>query len=355
MEQDKDTFAKRTAQWLKRTVRWPDKPLQRADYEPGLLVLARAFTVGVAYVSASPIPGLTSSFVAIFTSLLPFDMIVASARPPISVDEWNGLVAMVRPRIVATAITLLKGVAIGAIMGIGVVLGLSHQLGAVFTAGLSYIWALSTRHNISTYVALLSGLALFDRLAHLDAVETVRVLQEIATAILSSGGGTFMALIAGWIVGLLTGSVTRVVLSKPYRSLRSSAYDLPMEMRPFNEVLHIGENSFILTGTVEADASLAGLSLAESRLRQRFGATVLAVNRNGDEIVMPKGDLVLAVGDELTLLTPREHSPDVYAQLHGPDRDGAARPSERAGETASAAEGSRGDDPTGSAAEKSGP
>lgn len=301
------------------------KRLQRTQYEPTLLVIARAFTVGVAYVSASPIPGLTSSFVAIFTSLLPFDMIIASARPPVRFSEWNALVMMLRPRIVATAITLLKGVAIGAVMGIAVVLGFPHTLGAVFTTGLSFIWAQSTRNNISTYVALLSGLALFVRLAALDGVETVRILHEIATAIISSGGGTFLGLIAGWAVGLVTGSVTRLLLSKPYRSLRSAAYDLPMEMRPFNEVLHIGENSFIVAATVAEGAPIAHVALADSRLREQWRTTVLAVKRGADELVMPKGDVVLLPGDELTLLTDQDHSPLMYAQFRAPERadDGA--------------------------------
>lgn len=293
----------------------PLKRLQRTRYEPTLLIIARAFTVGVAYVSASPIPGLTSSFVAIFTSLLPFDMIVASARPPLRVGEWNDLITMLRPRIVATAITLLKGVAVGAVMGIAVVLGFSPTLGAVFTTGLAYIWALSTRNNISTYVALLSGLALFVRLAELEAVETMRILQEIVTAIISSGGGTFLALIAGWAVGLVIGSVTRLLLSKPYRSLRSSAYDLPLEMRPFNEVMHIGENSFIVAATVEEGAPLAYTALANSRLREQWRTTVLAVKRGAEEFVMPRGEVVLMPGDELTLLTDRDHSPLMYDQF----------------------------------------
>lgn len=301
------------------------KRFQRTQYEPTLLIIARAFTVGVAYVSASPIPGLTSSFVAIFTSLLPFDMIVASARPPVSFQEWHALVTTLRPRIVATAITLLKGVVLGALFGISAVVGFPRTLGAVFTTGLGFIWAQSTRHNISTYVALLSGLALFDKLSQLDAVETVRILQEIVTAIISSGGGTFLALIAGWIVGLVTGSVTRLLLSKPYRSLRSAAYDLPMEMRPFNEVLHIGQNSIIVAVTVAKGAPLSDVPLADSRLREQFRTTVLAVKRGDDELVMPKGDVVLLPGDELTLLTDRDHSPSMYEQFRGPDGDVAMR------------------------------
>lgn len=305
----------RIKQWINR----PFTRFRRTDYEPALLVLARAFTVGVAYVSASPIPGLTSSFVAIFTSLLPFDMIVASGRPPVRWGEWNSLIVVLRPRIIATAITLLKGVAVGGVMGVAVILGMSHQLGAVFTTGLSYIWALSTRNNISTFVALMAGLSLFERLAALDVVQTVQVLRVIVTAIIASGGGTLLALVAGWAVGLVTGSVTRLLLSKPYRSLRSSAYDLPMEMRPFNEVLHIGKSNFIVTVKVEPDAPLAHTTLSQSRLGERWGTTVLAVKRGKDEFVMPTGEATLLPGDELTLLTPRDESSDVYVQFRRAD------------------------------------
>lgn len=290
--------------------------LDRAKYERVFLTLARAVTVGAAYVFVSPIPGLTSSFVAIFTSLLPFDLIVASARPIVtSWQDVETIVEALKPRIVSTAITLVKGIAVGAGMGLLTILGLPAVVGAVLTSGLAYIWALNTRHNISTYVSILSGLALFERFATLDVVETVSILRESLNVIVVTGGGTFTGLIAGWVVGLCTGTVTRLFLSRPYRSVRSAAYDLPLEMRPFNEVLHVGEKSLVVSAEVEEGAPMAHRTLAESGLREEWHTSVLSVKRGEEEIVMPKGPFTLLPGDHLLLLTERDVSGELYEQF----------------------------------------
>ncbi len=178
------------------------KRFPREQYERALLTLARAVTVGVSYVSAVPIPGLTSSFVAIFTSLLPFDIMVASTHPPLRLADWKHFFLVLWPRVVSTAITLLKGVAVGAVLGIAGLLGLPFVIGAVLTSGLAYVWASSTRHNISTYVALIGGLSLFERLASLEVVETWTVIREIATTIVSAGGGRCW----GWLWAGASGS-----------------------------------------------------------------------------------------------------------------------------------------------------
>src|SRR5690606_22084986 len=145
---------------------------ERERFDRGLLLLAKAVAVGMAYVSAVPIPGLTSSFVAIFGSLLPFDIMVASTRPPVRPADWKYFFLVLWPRVVSTAVTLLKGVAVGGGFGILGAVGLPFSVGAVLTSGLAYVWASRTRHNISTYVALIGALSLFERLSNLEAVET---------------------------------------------------------------------------------------------------------------------------------------------------------------------------------------
>ncbi len=292
--------------------------LQRDQYERRLLALARALTIGAAYVSAIPITGLTSSFVAIFTSLLPFDLIVASARPPVGPAEWKHLLSVLRPRILSTANTLVQGVALGAVFGVLAVLGLPRPVGAVLTAGLSYTWAFNTPHVISPYVALISGLALYERLAALEAVQTVRIAGEIGHVIVTFGSGTFLALIAGWGVGLVTGSVTRLFLSRPYRSLRSSAYEPPIEKRPFNEVLRVGEQAALVTLRVEEGAPVAHRTLAETNLREKWHTTVLLIRRGPEEQALPKGSALLLPGDELLLITARDQLGKLYEQFRPP-------------------------------------
>lgn len=310
----------------------------RDRYERLLLTLARAVTVGAAYVSTSSIPGLTSSFVAVFVSLLPFDIIVASASPPIRSGDWTRLIAVLRPRVWSTAHTLLKGVAVGAVFGILTWFGLPYAVGAVLTTGLAYVWAVSTRHLITTFVALFAGLALFERLADLQAVETVRVVLEMLSVIVTSAGGTFLGLLAGWCVGIVTGSVTRLFLSRPYRSLQSAAYELPMEMRPFREVLPMGENTFLGTVVVEEGSPVSHRTLAESKLREHWGATVLFLKRRGEERVMPPGSLVLLPGDELVLLVDRDRVPSLHEQFKAPGVSGSPRAGAGSGKAASAHE-----------------
>lgn len=291
---------------------------QREKIERRFLALARAVTVGAAFVCASPIPGLTSSFVAIFTSLLPFDSIVASARPPVTPQEWRHLIDVLRPRILSTASTLIQGVVVGAAFGVLAVLGLPYAVGAVLTSGLAYVWAFNTPHVISTYVALISGLAIFERLAMLDTVYTASIAREIAGVIASSGSGTFLALIAGWGVGIASGSATRLLLSRPYRSLRSAAYDPPLMNKPFNEVLRVGESALLVSLRVEEGAPIAFHSLADSRLKEEWSATVLMIRRGQEEIVLPAGGAVVLPGDELLLLAGKEQVADLTRRFQTP-------------------------------------
>jgi len=281
-------------------------------------MLARAITVGAAYVVVSPIPGLTSSFVAIFTALLPFDIFVALASPLVRLRDWEQFLVVLKPRVLSTASTLAKGIVVGAFFGILTLFGFPIVLGAVFTAGLAYVWALETRHAISTYVSIISGLALFERLSGLEVIETAQIVSETAFAIALSVGGTFTALIAGWGVGLVGGSVTRIFLSRPYRSIRSSAYELPLAMRPLREVIHVGEKSVVASAKVEEGALLAHRTLAESGLRETWGTTILSIKRKGDEVVMPKGDATLLPGDQVMLITESEHASSVFDQFKAP-------------------------------------
>lgn len=301
--------------YFERFVRDKSFRFSREKYELALLTLARAVTVGASYVSAAPIPGLTSSFVAIFTSLLPFDIMVAAERPPIRWDDLKRFFLVLWPRVVSTAITLLKGVAVGTVFGIASVLGLPFSVGAVLTSGLAYVWASQTRHNISTYVALIAGLGLFDRLSSLEVVETLVVVQEIVRSIVVSGGGTLLGLASGWVVGFITGSVTRLLLSRPYRSLRSAAYDPPMEARPFRELMRVSGRTVLASATIEEGAPASHKLLAECRLRDEWQTTVLSVKRGDEEFVMPRGTLVLMPGDELVLLSDRDHLPLVQEQF----------------------------------------
>lgn len=62
-------------------------------------------------------------------------------------------------------------------------------------------------------------------------------------------------------------------------------------------------------------AAIAGRTLAEAELRQRYGVTVLAVCRGTYTIPNPDGDVQLLPGDELILIGPSERLDDVAEAL----------------------------------------
>ncbi len=67
----------------------------------------------------------------------------------------------------------------------------------------------------------------------------------------------------------------------------------------------------LMTHTLRLGPSspLAGVSIAESGLRDEHGVTVLAVTREGESIGNPKGDTVLEAGDVLFVIGPEDWDP----------------------------------------------
>jgi TrkA domain protein len=72
---------------------------------------------------------------------------------------------------------------------------------------------------------------------------------------------------------------------------------------------------------VEAASPLAGQTLAETDLRQRTGASVIAIQRDSETIPNPGPDERIEDGDILVLLGTREEQSAVEA-LVAPDDDG---------------------------------
>jgi len=58
--------------------------------------------------------------------------------------------------------------------------------------------------------------------------------------------------------------------------------------------------------TIREDAEVAGTSLSESDVRQRYGVAVLAVRSGGSWVVAPRGDANLGAGDDLFVTGPRD-------------------------------------------------
>lgn len=68
------------------------------------------------------------------------------------------------------------------------------------------------------------------------------------------------------------------------------------------------------------EAPVVGKSLAEIDFRARTGATVLAVYRQGEEMVSPQPRTIIQEGDVLLIVGPQESKQEVYKLLKEPDR-----------------------------------
>jgi len=274
------------------------------DKWPILLIrLGQAVTVGLAYYFVVGIPGLTSSFVAIFVALLPFDLIVAMPSISFGLRHWRQFIRVLLPRITGTAFVLMMGLAFGLAFGLGVRFGFPAPLAGVLLVGLSYTLATRIRGNISSYVAVVGGLTVFERLLanHLGSGNLV---DQMAPVVLTIAVGTFAALLAGWVVGLVMGLITRSLLPRGYKTLRSFAYELPLEMQPFREVLKMETDLALAEVNVAASCPLVDRSLRDLRLREAYKTNVLAIHRAGRDIVVPGGEEVIKPGDMVLLLVP---------------------------------------------------
>ncbi|MFB5065627.1 MAG: cation:proton antiporter regulatory subunit [Candidatus Wallacebacter cryptica] len=292
------------------------KKKKRQSWNVCLIVVMRALTVGLAYFLIIDMPGLTSSFVAIFVGLLAFDLIVAMPKFSLRPKHWRELVTLLLPRITGTTITLARGLIIGAVVGGLAQLGLPVFLGGVLTIGLAYNMAERVKGNISTYVGMLAGLTVYDQIIRIPQLSPT-LLMDMGGTILQVVYTTFTALFVGWACGVVTGVFTRLILPRGYKTVRSSAYDPPLSMQSIKSVLHVDETTSLMRVEVTEFSPLAHKTLAESGLRENYQATVFAIYRKEKDIVGPKGQEQLLPGDTLVLIMPTEQSEAVVKLVRG--------------------------------------
>ncbi|NMB11307.1 MAG: hypothetical protein GX977_03375 [Firmicutes bacterium] len=283
------------------TGRWPVR----------LIRLSRALTVGLAYYSVMGIPDLPSSFVAISVTLLMFDLMISLEQTRGGWDAWKEAVRIVIPSVAGTALTLAYGLIIGGVFAVLVHLGLPVFLGAILTVGLSYSLTESIPGRTSRSVGIVGGLAVFHRTYKLAA--SAEFFPEVGPVIVSTIYGTLAALVMGWAIGIVLGGLTRLLLPRGYRSVKSSAYELPLELRPVQDVLHLDEDYVVATMHVSQDAPVAGYSLDALDLRQRYEAMVLRIDREGTKISLPTGEEELRGGDGLLVCLPELRRAEIEA------------------------------------------
>jgi voltage-gated potassium channel len=86
----------------------------------------------------------------------------------------------------------------------------------------------------------------------------------------------------------------------------------------FETALHSGDKSLNIGDVMLAEGGAGGRTLADLQLPRATGATVLAVLRRGDEVVLPRGDLLLGTGDHVLALGTQEQLDRLEVLLGAP-------------------------------------
>ncbi|HHW72169.1 MAG TPA: hypothetical protein GX393_02930 [Firmicutes bacterium] len=280
------------------------------------IMAMRAMVVGTAYFLVRDLPGLTSSFVAVFVGFLSFDLIVAMPKFSIRLRHLKDLFVVVLPRLSATAMALGGGLLVGAVFGGLTKIGLPVLPGAILTVGVSYSIASEIRGNISSYVGLVSAVEMFDRIRLIDAF-TGELLQDIAGVAGQLVYSTFLALLMGWVVGIVIGVVTRLFLPRGFRSVKSAAYAQPLWMRSFKDVTQFGDDKVLLQIQLSEESPLVYHSLAEVGLGRDLGVQVISIIRSPNEIISPRGADVLLPLDQLVVVAPSNQAQNLIQLTKG--------------------------------------
>lgn len=276
----------------------------------------RSIMVGLAYYMVRELPGLTSSFVAIFVGFLAFDLIVSLSKFSLHFKHLKDLFLLVLPRISGTSLSLGTGLLLGIIFGGLTKVGLPVLIGAVFTLGLSYSLSAEFKGNISNYVGMIAGIELFDQIRRLEYWGE-EWLQELAGPAGRMIYSTFLALLIGWCIGIIIGSLTRLFLPRGYRTIKSNAYNQPLWMRSFQDVTKLGGNRVLLQVELSAESPLANYSLAESKLGSELGIHVLSIIRPPHEVLSPRGSDILLPMDQLVVVLPSEQVKTLISLMKG--------------------------------------
>lgn len=280
------------------------------------ILTARAIVVGVAYYLVREIPGLPSSFVAVFAGFLAFDIIVAMPKFSLRIKHWVQMIVVLLPRLSATALALSAGLGLGGLFGALTKIGLPVVAGAVLSLGLAYSAAERIKANISSYVGMISAIALFDQIVRLESLSETW-WYDLGGPILQMVYGTFVGLVMGWFVGVCVGVITRLFLPRGYRSVRSSAYERPLWMRSFRDVTRFGDDMVVMQVEVGDGAPIAYRTLAELQLASIYGIRVLSIFRTPEEVISPRGEDVILPTDQLTVVLPAEQAGIILSLVKG--------------------------------------
>jgi TrkA domain protein len=105
-------------------------------------------------------------------------------------------------------------------------------------------------------------------------------------------------------------------LARQVGTLLEGAYFQPVQTDNIETLL--GGDTLLEWVEVPPDSPVAGKTLAESDLRQATGASVIAIERDGEDVIVsPGGDAVVEAGDTLVVIGQTDACRDVLSTVRG--------------------------------------
>ena len=93
-------------------------------------------------------------------------------------------------------------------------------------------------------------------------------------------------------------------LARTVGTILEGAYFQPVQSEQVETML--AEGTFLEWYNVEEGAALAGQTLAEARVRERTGVSIIAIEREETVVPSPKPDTVIEAGDTLVVIGSEE-------------------------------------------------
>ncbi|MFC3958548.1 cation:proton antiporter regulatory subunit [Halovivax cerinus] len=104
-------------------------------------------------------------------------------------------------------------------------------------------------------------------------------------------------------------------LARTVGTILEGAYFQPVETKQVETLL--SDETLIEWYNVDDDAELVGQSLAESRVRERTGVSVVAIQRDDDVLSPPEPDTVIEAGDTVVVVGERENCQTFESMVSG--------------------------------------
>ena len=93
-------------------------------------------------------------------------------------------------------------------------------------------------------------------------------------------------------------------LARTVGTILEGAYFQPVQSEQVETML--AEGTFLEWYNVEPGADVDGESLADARIRERTGVSVVAIERDGEVVPSPRSDTVIEAGDTLVVIGSEE-------------------------------------------------